>query len=31
MTLLVGTEKAKFQICIDVESADKPYNAITCA
>lgn len=31
MTLLVGTEKARFQICIDVESANKPHNAISCA
>lgn len=31
MTLLVGTEKAKFQIYVDVESANKPYNTITCA
>lgn len=31
MTLLVDTEKARFQVCIDVESANKPYNAITCA
>lgn len=31
MTLLVDTEKAKFQICVGVESVDKPYNGITCA
>lgn len=31
MTLVVGTEKAKFQICVCVGSVNKPYDGITCA
>lgn len=31
MTLLVGTDNAKFQICVGVEIVNKPYNGVSCA